>query len=214
MASADRSHSGNIPAEQAYCPACDLKHVRQADWLCPRCGMPVETEAWRAAVRSRGAEPERALGFPLGSLVAGALLALTGGVLAVGFARNPGVEHRWPLLASALILVVLGLELLLKVTGARWVAIAVAAIALLVGAEDLLRVRAPELMRDPLPLALRSPLHGVLGALGPVRILSAAGLIVGGLLLLTGRPRPWRIVAGALVGASLAVAEIVGWYLP
>jgi hypothetical protein len=102
MTPADRSPSDNIAAEPAYCPACDLKHVRQPDWLCPRCGMPVETAAWRSMARARAPEPVRELGFPLGSLVAGAVLALTSVVLAIGFARHPETAHRWTLLGAPL----------------------------------------------------------------------------------------------------------------
>jgi hypothetical protein len=213
MARAGPSRSTEVAAEQAYCPACELKHVRAADWLCPRCGMPVETEAWRSTVGSRSIEPEAELEFPLGSVVAGAALAVTAVVLAVGFARNPVVQLRWPLVATMTVLLVLGLELLLKVSAARWVAGGVAVIALGVASEGLLRLLAPGLVRDPLAPAVRTMLMGAVGALYPLRITFAMALLGGTLLLLVGRPARWRIAAGALLGAPLAVGEIVRWFL-
>lgn len=210
-----QSSSDGLAAEPAYCPACDLKHVRQPDWLCPRCGMPVETAAWRSAVGSRAEESEEPdPGYPLGSIVAGAVLGITSVVLALGFARNPGVEHRWPLVGALVLLLVLGLELLLKVSAARWVVLALALLALVVVAEDLVRVRVPGLISDPVPPAIRAAVQGPLRALHPVRILLLPGLLVGTLLLVAGRPGRWRIAAGALVAAPLAVAEIVRWLAP
>jgi hypothetical protein len=213
MARADRSHTGSIEGEPAYCPACDLKHVRQPDWLCPRCGMPVETDAWRSAVGARGSEPERELEFPRGSFVAGAVLAMTSAVLTIDFARHPASPHRWQLIGAMVILGVLGLELLLKVTWARWVVIATAAIALLLVAEEQLRSRAPELMPDPLAPALRAALQDVIHLLDLPRVLLAAGLFVGTLVLVAGRPGRWRIVAGALFAVPLALAEVVRWFV-
>ncbi len=214
MTPVDRSRSDNIAAEPAVCPACGLKHLRQPDWLCPRCGMPVETETWRSTMRAPAAEPERALEFPLGSFVAGLVLALTSVVLAIGFARAPATAHLWALVAAMVLLAVLGLELLLKVSPARWVVIAIALIALILVSEDLLRARVPDLMADPLPPALRAALHGAIGALQPLRILLAPGLLVGILLLVAGRPGRWRIAAGVLIATPLAVAEIVRWLVP
>lgn len=213
MARIGRSHPSDTGAEMAYCPACDLKHVRQPDWLCPKCGMPVETEAWRSTVRRRADEPEPEPEFPRGSMVAGAVLGATSAVLAIGFARHPVSEHLWPLVAAMVILVVLALELLLKVSAARWVVLALAVIALVVVAEDLLRAQAPGLMTDPLPPAARAALHGVIRALSPLRILFAGGLLAGTLLLVAGRPGRGRIAAGIVVAAPLAVAEIVRWFV-
>lgn len=215
MPPADRSPSDGIAAEPARCPACGLKHMRQADWLCPRCGMPVETEAFRSTMReSRAAEPERAPEFPLGSFVAGAVLAVTSVVLAIGFARDPVTEHRWALVAAMVLLAVLGLELLLKVSPARWVVIAVAVIALTLASEDLVRARLPDLMPDPLPPALRAALQGAIRALYPLRILFASGLLGGTLLLVAGRPGRARIAAGVLLAAPLALYELVRTFLP
>jgi hypothetical protein len=215
MTPADRPRSDTIAAEPARCPACGLKHMRQPDWLCPRCGMPVETESYRSTMReSRAAEPGRAPEFPLGSVVAGAVLALTAVVLAIGFARDPATAHRWTLVAATVLLAVLGLELLLKVSPARWVVIAVALIALFLASEELLRAWLPSLVADPLPPALRVALQGVLRALHPLRILLASGLAGGTLLLVAGRPRRWRIAAGVLLAAPLAIAEIVRWLGP
>jgi hypothetical protein len=203
-----------IPSEQAYCPACDLKHTRQPDWLCPQCGMPVETEAWRSTVRGRSEESEeRAPEFPLGSVVGGAILVATSLVLALGFARSPVVAGRWPLVAATVLLAVLGFELLFKVSAARWVAIAIAVIALILVSEDLLRARLPDLMGDPLPAGIRAALQGSIRALYPLRILFASGLLVGTLLLVAGRPGRWRIAAGALIAATLPVAELVRWLM-
>jgi len=196
-------------AEQAYCSACDLKHERQPDWLCPQCGMPVETEAWRSMVRRPTGEDEAEPEFPTGSFAAGAAMVLTSLVLAIGFARNPVSAHRWPLVAAMVLLAVLGLELLLKVSWARWVALALASAALLFAMEDLLRARLPELMRDPLPPAIRAALHGPIGALSTVRLLTAGAMLGGTLLLVIGRPGRRRIVAGLVVAAPLAVGEIV-----
>ena len=213
MTKTDRASSSGIAAEQAYCPACDLKHVRQPDWLCPQCGMPVETEAWRSAVGKRSTEEAPELGFPLGSFVAGAAMALTSLVLAVGFARNPVVEHRWPLVAAMILLGVLALELLIKVSAARWIVIAIAAIALILVSEDLLRANLPDLMSDPLPPVARAALHGALRALYPLRIGFASGLLVGIMVLVAGRPGRGRIAVGLALIAPLAVAEIVRWFL-
>ncbi len=203
------SPSEGAGGEAAYCAACDLPHARRPDWLCPRCGMPVEYDAARARRRVRAAAEARDEEFPAGSFVAGAVLAVTGLVLATSFARRPVVEHRWPLVAAMALLLVLGIELLIKVAPARWVAIALAAAAAIRGGEDVLRARVPDLPRDPLPAALRAPLHDAVGARSAARLLAAAGLLAGALLLLVGRPGRARIAAGVLLAAPLAVAEIV-----
>jgi hypothetical protein len=209
----DRSSFDTIAAEPAHCPSCGLKHVRQPDWLCPRCGTLVETEAYRSTMREPARAPEREPEpeFPVGSFVAGAVLTLTSVVLAIAFARNPGVDHRWPLLGATMLLLVLGLQLLLKVPPVRWIALGLALIALLLVLEDQLRARLPGLMGDPLPPALRVALEGELRALPPLSLLLAAGLVGGTLLLLVGRPGRGRIAAGVLLGAPLAVAEILRW---
>jgi hypothetical protein len=164
-------------------------------------------------MRATASEPARELEFPRGSVVAGAVLALTGVVVAIGFARHPVTEHRWPLVVAAALLLVLGIELLLKVSPARWVVIAGALIALIVVSEDLLRARVPDLTRDPLPPALRIALQELIQALYPMRLPLAAGLLGGTLLLVAGRPGRARIAVGVLVAAPLAVAEIVRWFV-
>lgn len=210
-----QSSSDNLAAEPAYCPACDLKHVRQPDWLCPQCGMPVETAAWRSAVGSRAEEvEERERGYPLGSFVAGVVLSVTSVILALGFARNPGIEHRWTLVGALVLLLVLGLELLLKVSPARWVVLTLALVALAVVADDRVRTYLPGLMSDPLPPAIRAAMQGPIRALHPLRIHLLPGLLVGALLLVVGRPGRWRIAAGVVVAGPLAVAEIVRWLVP
>jgi hypothetical protein len=213
MARVGRSETSDVGAEPAYCPACDLKQVRQPDWLCTRCGQPVETEGWRSAVggRAAGPERERALEFPLGSVVAGAVMALTSLVIAIGFARSPATAHRWALVAAAVVLLVLGVELLLKVRPARWIVIAAALMALSLAAEGVLRERVPELVRDPLPPGVRVALRSVIHALHPLRILLASGLLGGILLLVAGRPGRWRMAAGVLIAAPLALGEIIRW---
>lgn len=215
MSPVDRSSPDTIAAEPAHCPSCGLKHVRQPDWLCPRCGTLVETDAYRSTMRepARATEREPEPEFPAGSFVAGAVLALTSVVLAVGFARNPVVEHRWPLVGAMVLLFALGLQLLLKVPPVRWVAIGLALVALILAAEDQLRARLPELMSDPLPPALRAALQVELRALQPLRLLLAAGLGAGILLLAVGRPGRRRIAAGVLVASPLAVAEVVRWWV-
>jgi hypothetical protein len=210
-----RSASVGVGAEPAYCPSCDLRHMRRPDWLCPRCGMPVESEANPLPrKRARAAPPEYVPEFPLGSFVAGAVLAVTGLVLAIGFARHPVTEHRWPLVAAMALLALLGLELLLKVSPARPVAIAIALLAAVLALEDLVRARAPDLMRDPLPPAARALLRDVIRALYPMNILLASGLLAGSLLLVVGRPGRARIAAGALLATPLAVVEIVRAFAP
>jgi hypothetical protein len=94
------------------------------------------------------------------------------------------------------------------------VVIAIALIALILVSEGLLRARVPDLMRDPLPPALRVAMQGVIRALHPLRTLLASGLLGGTLLLVAGRPGRGRIAAGVLIAAPLAVAEIVRWFVP
>jgi uncharacterized membrane protein SirB2 len=214
MAIDDRTQPGGTDGEAAYCPECDYEHVRRPDWLCPKCGMPVESAAWRSMVSRRGtgsragAEEEGARPFPHGSFVAGAVLVLTGLVLAIGFARDPISDHRWTLVTAMVLLGVIGLELLLKVSWARWVVFALALVALLLVAEDLLRARWPELMSDPLPPPIRAALQDAIRAPSPLRRLLAAAMLAGTLLLVAGRPGRGRLVAGILVASALAVGEI------
>lgn len=204
----DPSHDVTPAAEPAYCPACELKHTRRPDWLCPRCGMPVESDVpVQEARRAPQPQQEEEREFPRGSMVAGAILAVSSGAFAFPFAKYPG-EHRWPLLAAVLILAVLGLELLLKVFLARWVAAGSAAVAAVLVSEDLLRVRLPGLFRDPLPPGVRQQLRNLIGDHSPANLLFFMGFFAGCLLLIVGRPRAVRIAAGLLFAAPLVVVEI------
>ena len=72
-------------AEPAYCPSCGLRYTRRSDWLCPRCGSPVESGV--APPRAEPSQPEEE-GFPAGARIAGALLVVSGGALATAWA-NP-----------------------------------------------------------------------------------------------------------------------------
>jgi hypothetical protein len=195
-------------AEPAYCTSCGLKHTRRPDWLCPRCGMPAGSEA-PATHRARPT-PRAVWKFPGGSRIAGAVMTAGGGALAVGLARFPGGEHRWPLLAAALVLGVLGVALALEASWARWSAAAAALVAAAIVAEDLLRERGPWSLHDPLPPAIRAPLRALLRAPRPAELFALAlmAFLVACLLLLVGRPRTWRIAAGVLLAAPL-VAGIV-----
>src|SRR5512139_2842350 len=179
----DPSHVVTTTAEPAYCPSCGLKHTRRPDWLCPRCGMPVEGGA--PISRARPA-PRREQGFPGGSRIAGLVMAVSGAVLAVGLAKHPAGDHRWSLLAAVLILAALGVPSLLKVSFARWAAVVLAVVAAVLVSEDLIRERAPDLLRDPLPAVIRDPLRGLIRELQPARIFFFMGLLAGCLLLLVG----------------------------
>jgi hypothetical protein len=204
----DPSHEVTPAAEPAYCPACELKHTRRPDWLCPRCGMPVESDVpVQTARRAPQPQQEEDREFPHGSMAAGAIMAVSSGALAIGFAKYP-TEHRWPLLAAVLILAVLGLELLLKVFFARWAAVGFAALAAVLVSEDLIRVRLPGLFRDPLPPAVRQHLRNLIGDHSPANLLFFMGFFAGCLLLIVGRPRAVRIAAGLLLAAPLAVVQI------
>lgn len=188
--------------------------MRRPDWLCPRCGMPVESEESRPTKRAQPAASEYEPEYPLGSFVAGVVMAVTSLVLAIGFARHPVTEHRWPLVAAMVLLALLGLELLIKVSPARWVVIAVALLAAALASEDLVRARVPDLMRDPLPPAVRVLLRDVIRALYPINVLLASGLLAGSLLLVIGRPQRARIAAGVLLATPLAIVEIVRAFVP
>ena len=214
MTTLDPPPSDGFGAEPAYCPSCELQHMRRPDWLCPRCGMPVETEVRRPTQRARAVASEYEPEFPLGSFVAGAVMTVTSLVLAIGFARDPVVEHRWPLVAAMVLLAVLGLELLMKVSPARWVVIAIALVGALLVSEDLVRARVPDLMPDPLPAALRVPLREVIRALYPMNVVLASGLLAGSLLLVIGRPRRVRVAAGLLLAAPLPIAAIARAFAP
>jgi len=201
-------------AEPAYCAACDLHHARRPDWLCPKCGMPVEYDAALSSRRARAAAAEHRPPFPAGSLVAGAVMAVTSLALALGFARDPATDHPWPLVAAIVLLGVLGLELLIKVHPARWVVAAAVPISAVILSESLVRARAPGLMPDPLPPVVRAALRDAIRALSPTTLLLVAGLLVGSLVLVVGRPGRARIAAGALLAAPLAIAGIVRAFLP
>ncbi len=197
-------------AEPAYCTSCGLKHTRRSDWLCPRCGMPAGSEAPASTARPA---PRAVWRFPGGSRIAGAVMTAGSGALAVGLARFPAGEHRWPLLAGALVLGVLGVALALEASWARWSAAAGALVAAAIVAEDLLRERGPWTLHDPLPPAIRAPLRALLRAPRPAELFALAlvGFLVGCLLLLVGRPRAWRIAAGVLLAAPLVAGIVWGF---
>jgi hypothetical protein len=206
MSILDPDVAPNNAAEPAYCPACELKHTRRPDWLCPRCRMPVEADV--PPPRAPRAAPLE-LRFPHGSRIAGAFLAATGGALATGLAKVPAGEHRWPLLAAVVVLAVLGLALLLGVSAARWIVAAVAVVAAAVVAEHLIRDRLPDLMRDPLPVLARARLRDLLRPLGRAAMLASLGLQAGCVVLVAGRPRRVRIAVGAILAAPLLVLAIL-----
>ncbi len=193
-------------AEPAYCPSCGLKHTRRPDWLCPRCGMPAESEPRIPKARPA---PRYEQVFPRGSTIAAAIMAVSSGALAIGFARYPAGEHRWTVLAAGLILGVLGLELLLKVSFARWTAVVFAVVAAVFVSEHLIRDRLPDLFRDPLPAAIRDWLRDLIRDPLPVKIPFFMGFLAGCVVLLVGRPGGVRIAAGVLLAAPLVVVEIM-----
>jgi hypothetical protein len=183
--------------------------MRRPDWLCPRCGAPVETGAPQATTRV-APPPER---FPIGTRVAGGLMALAGLALAWGFAQDPSAEHRWALLAAAAVLVVLGTGALVAMAAARWTAAVAGPVAAVVVAEDLVRARFPDLFRDVLPGVLRAPLRELVGDLGLVAAASAIAFAAGALLLLAARPGRARIAAGvalALPAIAVALLRVLG----
>ncbi|HET8539856.1 MAG TPA: hypothetical protein VFL83_08295 [Anaeromyxobacter sp.] len=202
----DPSVSLTPPPEPAFCPSCGLRHTRRSDWLCPRCGMPVESEPRRTVARPapRGEE-----GFPLGSRVAGAVLLAGAAALGAGLARHPPSAHRWPLLAGAVLLAVLGAGALLKLSWARWAAVGAGLLAAVIAAEDLLRERLPDLVGDPVPPAIRASLRSALHPLHPWTILLVLAFVAGALLLLLGRPRRARIAAGAVLASPLVVLLVI-----
>jgi hypothetical protein len=196
--------------EPAYCPRCELKHTRRPDWLCPRCGSPVETEL-PAPRTAPAAQPERP--FPVGARIAGALLVLATGAFASALARGlaplPPGAHRWRLLVLIAALAGLGLALLLKVTSTRWIALAVGAAAAVILAEGLLRVLWPGLVRDPLPGPVRQLLRDLIHDHQPRKLLALLGFDAGCLLLVAGRPGVLRSAAGVLVATPLLVLVIL-----
>jgi hypothetical protein len=202
----DRSYDTTLPAETAYCHTCGFEHTRRPDWLCPRCGMPAGTDPRRPrSVAASAAEQT----FPLGSTIAGAVLAANAVALLVGFVRHPASDHRWALLGTSFVLVVLALELLLKVDAGRWIVVAAAVLVALVVSEGVLRERVPDLFRDPLPDPIRRFLRDVLRDLGPTGMSSVLGLAAGCLLLVIGRPGRIRIAAGVVLALPLAVLEMI-----
>jgi len=201
----DPEHVVTNGPEPAYCPRCGLKHMRRPDWLCPRCGMPVETDVPQGTTRVAAA-PER---FPIGPRVAGGLMVAAGLALAWGFGENPTAEHRWALLAGAAALVVLGTAALVALPAARWAAGVAGAIAAVVVSEDLVRARLPDLFRDLLPAVLRAPLRDLLGDLGLLAATSLVAFAAGALLLVVARPGRVRIAVGvALSLPAIAVAVL------
>lgn len=203
-----RSSHASLPAEKAYCHSCGLAHTRTADWLCPRCGMPADTEprSHRAEEEAREEEPAD---FPVGSMVAGAVLAVSGAALLVGFLKHPASVYRWPALAAASVLLVLALELLLKVNAGRWIVVVAALLVVLIASEGALRERVPDLFRDPLPDPVRRFLRDVLRDLRLTGIASVAASAASCLLLVVGRPRWPRIAAGAVLAVPLVALLIL-----
>lgn len=210
MQSLDPLHVVAPDPEAAYCPRCGLRHTRRTDWLCPRCGSPVETEVPAPAeTTTRAPEPRT---FPLGARIAGGLLVLTSGAMAFaatrGFSVLPPGAQRWRLLAVGVALAGLGLALLLKRSLARWVAIACAAAAAVILLEGLFRDLLPGLVRDPLPAAGRQVLRDLLGDHQPRKLLFLLGFQAGGLLLVLGRPRAVRIANGVLLALPLLISLV------
>lgn len=176
--------------------------------------MPVEYDPVRASRRVRTAAAENGRPFPAGSLVAGAVMAATGLVLALGVARDLSTAHLWPIVGVSVLLLVLGIELLLAVSAARLAVIAAVPVAAAILTESLVRARAPDLLPDPLPPAVRAVLGDAIQALSPTRLLLAAGLLAGSLVLVVRRPGRARIAVGALLATPLAIAEIVRAFVP
>ncbi len=191
-------------AEPAYCPSCELRHTRRQDWLCPRCGLPVESGVGPPRRERTHAE---APGFPVGTRVAGAILVVSAGALATGWVRAPPGEHRWSVVAAVALVAALGVGSLLKLSLARWAAAVAAVGAAVVLSEDLMRVRLPGLVRDPVPPAVRALLRGLSNPLYPAKILFTFAFGAGILLLLVGRPRRARLAAGALLACPLVVLQ-------
>ncbi len=202
----DRSPHATLPAETAYCHTCGFEHTRRPDWLCPRCGMPASTEPPPRRTAAASAEKPT---FPMGSTIAGAVMAVNAVALLIGFGRHPASEYRWAVLGTASVLGVLALELLLMVPAGRWIALVGAVGAALIVSEDVVRERVPDLFRDPLPDPIRHFLRDVFHDLRPTGISFVLGFAVGCLLLVVGRPRRMRIAAGVALAVPLAVLEMI-----
>ncbi len=197
-------------AEPAYCPSCGLRHTRRPDWLCPRCGRPVETGV--GPPRPERPAREEEAGFPAGARVAGAILLASGAALAVAWVRFAGAGHRWSVAVGVAVVLALGAGALLKVSLARWAAAAVAIAGAVVLAEDLVRVRLPGLFRDPIPPALRAVLRGLSNPLYPAKIAFTFAFVAGLVLLLAGRPRRVRLALGVLLACPLlALQALRAW---
>jgi hypothetical protein len=196
--------------EPAYCPRCELRHTRRPDWLCPRCGSPVDTEVPPPRTTP---PPPLAPPFPLGTRIAGALLLATSGALAIARAQKlttfAAVVRHGQLLVAVAVLAGLGVGLLLKRPVARWAAVALAVVAAVILSEGLVRDLSPGLVRDPLPAPVRQALRNLIPDHRPWKIVPLLGLDAGCLLLTVGRPRAWRVIAGVLVAAPLLVLEVI-----
>jgi hypothetical protein len=207
MHALDPPHVVTPVPDPAYCPRCQLRHTRRLDWLCPRCGSPVETEVPApGTVPAPRVEPQQ---FPLGSRIAGAILLLASGALARDLVMLPAGAHRLRLLAAGAVLAGLGLALLLKVTLARWTAVALAVLAAVVLTEGLFRDLWPGLVRDPLPGLVRQLLRDLIHDHHPRQILSSLGFDAGCLLLVVGRPRAIRIANAVLLATPLLLLEVL-----
>lgn len=191
-------------AEPAYCPSCGLRHTRRQDWLCPRCGLPVESGV--GPPRKERA-PAEAPGFPAGTRVAGAILLVSAGALATGWVRSPSAEHRWSAIVAIVLVAALGVGSVAKLGFARWAAGSAAILAAAVLSEDLMRVRLPGLVRDPIPPALRAVVRELSNPLYGTKILFTFAFTVGILLLVAGRPRRVRIAAGVLLACPLVLLQ-------
>jgi hypothetical protein len=192
-------------AEPAYCPSCGLRHTRRPDWLCPRCGLPAESGV--GPPRTGEPSPREEAGFPAGARVAGAILVASGVALAAAWVRSPAAAHRWSVVAGVALVVALGLASLLAVSFARWAAAVGGIAAAVVVSEDLMRVRWPGLLRDPVPPAVRAFLRELTNPLYPAKIAFTFAFVAGILLLLVGRPRRLRLAAGALLACPLVVLQ-------
>jgi hypothetical protein len=75
--------------------------------------------------------------------------------------------------------------------------------------EALLRVLLPGLVRDPLPGPIRQLLRDLIRDHQPRKLLLLLAFDAGCLLLIAGRPRRNRIVAGLLLAAPLLALELI-----
>jgi hypothetical protein len=195
-------------SEPAYCPSCGLKHTRRADWMCPRCGKPVDTEL--PPPKPRPVAPADDEDFPLGARIAGGAMVLAAAALAAHLARLPSGGHRWPALAAAVLVALLGVGSLLGGAWARWAAGSTAVVAAVALAEELLRERLPGLLPDPLPSAARAAAGALLRPVHPLQLVPLLAFAAGVFALLVGRPRGVRIGAGLLLAAPLVVSLALG----